>query len=64
MAEAHRSGKKGRKIGRQENKPCHKRYNTEQRWDTNKLRRAKKTARKFNHPVKIKYAGKMMEVTA
>jgi hypothetical protein len=64
MAEKSRSGKKGRKIGRQENKPCHKRYNAEKRWEKNKLRRAKKTARRFGYPVWIKYSGQMMEVKA
>ncbi len=46
MGETQRkSGKKGRKIGRQKKKPAHIRYTMERRWEKNKERRAKKVAK-------------------
>ena len=64
MAESHKTGKKNRKYKRKLEKPAQKRYTQEQRWDKNKLRRAKKTAKKFDKPVIIKYNNKLMTVTA
>jgi len=64
MATKQNLSKKGKKIGRNKAKPCHVKYAKEQRWDTNKLRRAKKTAKRFGYPIWIKYSGKMMEVKA
>lgn len=49
-----KSGKKGRKVGRRKKKPCQVRYTSSRRWETNKLRRAKKLANKFGHTIKIK----------
>jgi hypothetical protein len=40
-----KSGKKGRKIGRQKKKPSHIRYTMERRWEKNKARRAEKIAK-------------------
>ena len=40
-----KTGKKGRKIGRQMKKPSHIRYTMERRWEKNKERRAKKIAK-------------------
>jgi len=37
-------GKKGRKVGRNKNKPCKKRYTMEKRWEVNKGRRMMKNA--------------------
>ena len=62
MAEKSTVRAKGRKIGRQKRKPCHLRYNQEQRWNKNKLRRAKKTARKFGCPVVVKINGHLETV--
>jgi len=64
MAEKSKLRAKGRKIGRNKEKPCQKRYTSEQRWNKNKLRRAKKTARKFGYPVKIKINNQWETVTA
>jgi|WetSurMetagenome_2_1015567.scaffolds.fasta_scaffold472473_2 hypothetical protein len=47
-------GKKGRKVGRNKKKPCQQRYVLMKRNEDNKLRRAKRTANKFGHAVKIK----------
>jgi len=52
-----KGGKKGRKVGRQKKSPAHMRYNLSSRWETNKRRRALKTANKTGHPVKIKIDG-------
>ena len=52
-----RTGHKTRKYGRQKNSPAHQRYNNEERWEKNKIRRAEKTAKKFGKPVKIKIKG-------
>lgn len=41
----HKSGKKGRKVGRQKKKPSHNRYTMERRWERNKARRAAKVAK-------------------
>ena len=53
-----RTGKKTRKYGRQKNSPAHQRYNNEERWEKNKIRRAVKLAKKFGKPIKIKIKGK------
>ena len=57
MAEKKKTGKKGRKFGRQVRSLSHMRYNLEKRWEKNKKRRAQKTANRFGHPVKIKIDG-------
>ena len=64
MAEARRTGKKNRKHNRKKDSPAQKRYNAEERWNKNKLRRAKRTAKKFNKPVKIKINNQWETVTA
>ncbi len=52
-----KAGKKGRKVGRRKKKPCQQRYTSTRQWEDNKLRRAQRTANKFNHAVKIKIKG-------
>jgi hypothetical protein len=42
-----KKGKKNRKYGRTERSPSHKRYNEEQRWIKNKVRRILKQITKF-----------------
>ncbi len=37
-----KGGKKNRKFGRAGRRPSHKRYNTERRWEKNKVRKQKK----------------------
>ena len=66
MAEKQNKAKaRGKKIGRKKDRsPAHKRYNAEERWNKNKLRRAKKTAKKFNKPVEIKINKQWKTVTA
>jgi hypothetical protein len=40
-----KGGKKGRKIGRNRNKPCMKSYTAARRWETNKAKRIKRHER-------------------
>jgi hypothetical protein len=53
---------KNRKYGRQERSPAHMRYNNEERWDKNKLRRAKHLAKKFDKPIMIKQRREWVKV--
>ena len=57
-----KTGKKGRKYGRREKKPCQQRYTNEKRWNANKLKRAKRNARKFGKPIRIKINGEWEEI--
>jgi len=56
-------GNKTRKHGRKKRSSAQMRYNQSRRWETNKLNRAKRTAKKFGYPVKVKIDGEMITVT-
>ena len=56
-------GKTNRKHNRKRNSLAQKRYNSEERWNKNKLRKAKKTAKKFSKPVEIKINNEWKTVT-
>lgn len=57
MAKKLSTGKKNRKLNRKRNRPCQKRYVSENRRDVNKRRKAQIRANKFGHPVRIKVQG-------
>ena len=42
-----KTGKKGRKIGRQKKSPAQQRYNNERRWETNKKRKREREAKRI-----------------
>lgn len=50
-------GKKSRKYGRKRDSLTHKRYNHEQRWITNKIRKAQRHANKLGKSIRIKIEG-------